>query len=276
MKQRVVLVTGASGGIGKATVKLFAEHDYVTYATARHPDKFSELTAFGCQALCIDVTDEQSMTTAAQQIERERGIVDILVNCAGYSQGGPLEELPVTALRDQFETNVFGLLRMSQLVLPGMRKQGWGRIINVSSVAGEVTMPGVGAYAMSKHAVECLTDALRYEVKSFGVDVISIQPGGVATNFGRVEQERFGGSEQGPYAKFRENVIRVLRQGADENTAGILKPEQVARVIWTAASVRRPRTRYKVGPLAKVVPRLRQFLPDRAWDQLMSNMFPMT
>jgi len=153
---------------------------------------------------------------------------------------------------------------MSQLVLPGMRKQGWGRIINVSSVAGEVTMPGVGAYAMSKHAVECLTDALRYEVKSFGVDVISIQPGGVATTSAESSRSDL---EQRAWSLYQipRNVIRVLQRGADETTPGILKPEQVAQVIWMVSSVRRPRTRYKVGPLAKVVPCLRRLLPDRVW-----------
>ncbi len=277
MKQRVVLVTGASSGIGKATAKLFAEQGYITYATARHSETFPVLQAFGCQPLRIDVTDELSMGTAMQEIEGKHGAVDILINNAGYSQAGPLEEVSIAAPRKQFETNVCGLLRMSQLVLPGMRRQGWGRIINLSSVAGVVTMPGVGAYAMSKHAVETLSDALRCEVKPFGVGVICIQPGGVATNFAQVEEQLFdAGQQDGPYATFCQNVISVLRQGASTNSAVILKPEDVARVILKAATVHHPRTRYKVGPLAKILPLVRTVLPDRVWDRFMAIQFKMS
>jgi NAD(P)-dependent dehydrogenase (short-subunit alcohol dehydrogenase family) len=178
MKQLVVLVTGASSGIGKATAHLFAEHGHITYPTARRREAFPELQALACHPLFVDLTDEVSMLTAIQEIEAKHGAIDVLVNNAGYSQAGPLEELPLSALRQQFETNVFGPLRLAQLVLPGMRNQGGGRIMTVSSLAGVVTMMRTGAYTMSKHAVECFSDVLRYEVKPFGVKVITIQPGG--------------------------------------------------------------------------------------------------
>ncbi|MBO0791592.1 MAG: SDR family oxidoreductase, partial [Ktedonobacteraceae bacterium] len=223
----------------------------------------------------VDVTDEQSMTDAVEVIEAKHGGVDILVNNAGYSQAGPLEELALTAVRQQFETNVFGPLRMSQMVLPGMRRKGWGRIINVSSVAGLVTMMGTGAYTMSKHAVECFSDVLRYEVKSFGVDVITIQPGGVSTNFTRVEEALFcQGDQNSPYAKFRESVLKTLRQGESSNRL-ILKPEQVAQVILKAATVPRPRKRYKVGLLAKVLPRVQHVLPEFMWDRFVASLYSM-
>jgi len=275
MKQRVVLVTGASGGIGKATAKLFAEKGHLTYATARRRETFPELQALACHPLYVDVTDEQSMIAAVQEIEAKHGAVDVLVNNAGYSQAGPLEELALTAIRQQFETNVFGALRMSQMVLPGMRSKGWGRIINVSSVAGEITMMGTGAYTMSKHAVECFSDVLRYEVKSFGVEVVTIQPGGVSTNFTKVEEKLFSqGDQNSPYTEFREKVFKTLHQGASENRL-ILKPEQVAQVILEAATVPRPRKRYKVGLLAKVLPRVCRMLPEPVWDRFVASIYSM-
>jgi NAD(P)-dependent dehydrogenase (short-subunit alcohol dehydrogenase family) len=275
MKQQVVLITGASSGIGKATAQLFAEHGHITYATARRREMFSELQALACHPLSVDVTDEASMTAAIQDIEAKHGAVDVLVNNAGYSQAGPLEELPLSAMRQQFETNVFGPLRLSQLVLPGMRTKGGGRIITVSSLAGVVTMMGTGAYTMSKHAVECFSDVLRYEVKPFGVNVITIQPGGVSTNFTSVEEALFcQGDQNSPYATFREHVFKTLHQGASENPL-ILKPEQVARVILKAATVPRPRKRYQVGVLAKMLLRVRDLLPEVMWDRLVVRMYSM-
>lgn len=277
MKQGVVLVTGASSGIGRATARLFATQGYITYATARRPETFAELQALGCHTAQIDVTDEQSMIAALQEIEASHGGVDILVNNAGYAQGGPLEELSMLELRHQFEVNVFGLLRMSQLVLPRMRRQGWGRIINVSSVGGEVSMPGAGAYTMSKYALESLADTLRFEVSRFGVDVISIQPGSVATDFGNAGARSFSpGKPDSPYAKFRENLVNgVLGGGADSAPSG-MPPEQVARTILRAASAAHPRTRYKVGLLAKMLPLVRRLLPDRLWDRVLATQFPMS
>jgi NAD(P)-dependent dehydrogenase (short-subunit alcohol dehydrogenase family) len=277
MTARVVLITGASKGIGRAAAKQFAANGHITYATARRGDTFSELQALGCHTLCLDVTDERSMKGAVAEIEAQHGAVDVLVNNAGYGQLGALEELSMEALRQQFETNVFGLLRLTQLVLPGMRRKGWGRIINVSSVGGEFTAPGAGAYHMSKYAVESLTDALRYEVRGFGVDVVSIQPGGVATNFIQVGEETFGGKRtNSPYAKFNENLLRGTRQMFAENSPyGILTPEQVAARIYEAGTARRPRTRYKIGMVAKMLPRVRRMLPDRMWDSVMATQFPV-
>jgi NAD(P)-dependent dehydrogenase (short-subunit alcohol dehydrogenase family) len=275
MKQLVVLITGASGGIGKATAHLFAEQGHITYATARSRKTFPELQALACHPLSVDLTDEASMLTAIQEIEANHGAIDVLVNNAGYSQAGPLEELPLSALRQQFETNVFGPLRLSQLVLPGMRNKGEGRIITVSSLAGAVTMMGTGAYTMSKHAVERFSDVLRYEVKPFGVKVITIQPGGVSTNFTSVEEALFSQGEQNsPYATFRENIFKTLHQGASSNPL-ILKPEQVAQVILKVATVPRPRKRYQVGMLAKMPPRVRDLLPESMWDQLVARMYSM-
>ncbi|HZR41585.1 MAG TPA: SDR family oxidoreductase [Ktedonobacteraceae bacterium] len=275
MKQLVVLITGASSGIGKATAQLFAEHGHITYVTARRRETFPELQALACYPLYVDLTDEASILAAVRGIETKHSAVDVLVNNAGYSQAGPLEELPLSAMRQQFETNVFGPMRLSQLVLPGMRNKGRGRIITVSSVAGVVAMMGTGAYTMSKHAVECFSDVLRYEVRPFGVNVITIQPGGVSTNFTSVEESLFSqGEHNSPYATFRENVFKTLHQGAS-STPLILKPEQVAQVILKAATVPRPRKRYQVGVLAKMLPRVRDLLPEIMWDRLVARMYSM-
>ena len=278
MNQPVVLITGASSGIGKVAAALFAAKGYITYGTARRSDAFPTLQQAGVQPLCVDVTDERSMIEAVRAIEAKHGAVDILVNNAGYGQMGPLEELALNDVRRQFETNVFGLLRMSQLVLPAMRARGHGRIINISSMGGEVTFPGAGAYHMSKYAVEALCDALRYGVKSFGVNVISIQPGGVATNFVSVSEQTFhdGADAASPYAKFRAHTIAGMRRMFESDSAfGILTPEQVAATILRAAQARRPRARYKVGVLAQSITRARSLMPDRIWDSMMGSLFAM-
>ncbi|MDX2137402.1 MAG: SDR family NAD(P)-dependent oxidoreductase [Chloroflexota bacterium] len=277
MKPQVVLITGANSGIGKETAKRFAQTGYVTYGGARRESTFSELTAIGCLPIRVDVTDEASMIAAVQHIEQAHGGVDVLVNNAGYGQLGPLEEIAMADMRRQFETNVFGLLRLSQLVLPEMRRRKSGRIINVSSVGGEVTFPGAGAYHMSKYAVESLNDALRYEVKPFGVKVISIQPGGVATQFVAAGESTFDwGDPASPYHHFRKNLITTTRNMFTENSPfGILTPQQVANVILHAAQSRRPRGRYKVGVLATLTPHVRRWIPDRLWDSMMTMLFPV-
>ncbi|MBD2465744.1 SDR family NAD(P)-dependent oxidoreductase [Oscillatoria sp. FACHB-1407] len=249
---------------------------FITYATARNPQTLSDLVAKGCHVLQLDLTSEASMLAAVRSIEAKHGAISVLVNNAGYNQIGPLEELTMEEIRCQFETNVFGLLRMCQLVLPGMRSQGYGRIINVGSIGGTFTTPGNGAYHASKYAVESFTDALRYEVQPFGVEVILIQPTGVRTPF--VEKLYALMPQTGsdsPYAAFKQNIEAQVQQMFGGNAWGILTPEDVAQVIVQASLVRRPQTRYKVGLGGKIFFWVRRLLPDRAWDALMSRMFPM-
>lgn len=272
----VALVTGASSGIGKATAIALKSAGFITYATARNPQTLSDLAEKGCYVLQLDTTDEASMLAAVRSIEAKHGAISVLVNNAGYNQIGPLEELTMEEIRRQFETNVFGLLRMCQLVLPGMRSQGYGRIINVGSIGGTFTTPGNGAYHASKYAVESFTDALRYEVKPFGIDVVLIQPTGVRTPF--VEKLYALMPQTGsdsPYAAFKRNIEVQVQQMFGGNAWGILAPEDVAKVIVQASVVRRPQTRYKVGLGGKIFFWVRRLLSDRAWDALMSQMFPM-
>lgn len=273
----VVLITGASSGIGAATAARFAEVGWITYATARRPERLASLAASPIRWLQLDVTDERSMVAAVEQIESAHGAIDVLVNNAGFGLNGPMEELALEDVRRQFETNVFGLLRMCQLVLPGMRRRGSGRIINVGSIGGTFTAPGAGAYHASKWAVESLTDALRYEVQTFGIDVVLIQPTGVYTEFDKkLAQAMPETGMTSPYAAFKANHMMVTqRMFSGRNTAGIVRADDVANVIVRAAATPQPRTRYKVGLSAHVYSALRRMVSDRMWDRIMAMQFPM-
>jgi len=198
MTKRVVLITGCSSGIGEATAARLAKSDWTVYATARKPETLESLAAAGCKTLALDVTSEDSMTAAVDAINRESGAVAALVNNAGYSQSGASETLDLDEVRRQFETNVFGLLRMSQLVLPQMREKRSGRIVNISSMGGRLVFPGGGAYHATKYAVEAFSDAMRFEVAGFGVKVIPIEPGLIATNFDNVAVASMDPAEEGP------------------------------------------------------------------------------
>src|SRR5256885_7170894 len=202
---KAVLITGCSTGIGRATAERLAASGHTVYATARRPESIADLEGRGCRTLALDVTDEASMSAAVEAVREAEGAVGVLVNNAGYSLSGALETLPMDAVRRQFETNVFGLLRMCQLVLPGMRGQGWGRIINLSSMGANLVFPGGGAYHATKFAVNALSDALRFEVKGFGVDVIVIEPGLITTEFGETAGAQVA-SDAGPYAEFNAAV----------------------------------------------------------------------
>src|SRR5688572_20899211 len=183
-KSKPVLITGCSTGIGRATAERLHADGWKVYATARRTDSIEDLKRDGCETLALDVTDEKSMERAVRTVEGEHGAVGALINNAGYSQSGAVETIPMDSVRRQFETNVFGLMRMCQLVLPGMRRAGSGRIVNISSMGGKLTFPGGGVYHATKHAVEALSDALRFEVAGFGVGVVIIEPGLITTNFG--------------------------------------------------------------------------------------------
>jgi NAD(P)-dependent dehydrogenase (short-subunit alcohol dehydrogenase family) len=195
----------------------------------------------------------------------------VLVNNAGYAQDGPIEEVPLDDVRRQFETNVFGLVRMSQLVLPAMRRQKWGRIINVSSVGGKVVFPGGGFYHATKWAVEAISEAMRFELRLFGIDVAVIEPGAIASSYEATSLAAMsGGGDGSPYAQFnRDRAERVTAAYAGK----IAGPEAVAKVIEHAATSKRPRTRYTVTSQARMVMSLRRILPDRVWDRFIGTQF---
>jgi NAD(P)-dependent dehydrogenase (short-subunit alcohol dehydrogenase family) len=276
---RAVLVTGCSSGIGRATAERLAAAGWTVYATARKPETLAELEARGCRTLALDVTDEASMQAAVAAVEGEHGSVGALVNNAGYSQSGAIETVPMEKVRAQFETNVFGLVRLCQLVLPGMRRARSGRIVNLSSMGGRLVFPGGGFYHATKYAVEAISDALRFEVKGFGVDVILIEPGLIRTEFGTTAAGAVSeaGEGEGDYAQFNAHVANATEQ-IYESGGPIARlggpPEAVAKVIDKALSAKRPRARYTVTPSAKVLIANRAVLPDRAWDALMRQQFP--
>jgi NAD(P)-dependent dehydrogenase (short-subunit alcohol dehydrogenase family) len=271
---RAALVTGGNSGIGRATVEALREAGFSVYAGARRPESVAGLEADGFRALQLDVTDEESMASAVETVEAGSGAVDVLVNSAGYGVYGPMEELDLGVLRDEFEVNVFGLLRMSQLVLPVMRAKGVGRIINIGSVGGLFTAPFSGAYHMSKYAVESLSDAMRAEVAGFGVDVALLEPTGVRTPFvyKQVETAPDTGPDS-PYAAQKtsgaEGAVALFREGS----RAVVDPEDVAKVVVEAATARRPRTRYKVGMAAHIIPVVRGLLSDRTWDRTAMRQF---
>jgi NAD(P)-dependent dehydrogenase (short-subunit alcohol dehydrogenase family) len=274
---KAVLVTGCSSGIGRATAELLAARGWRTYATARNLDSIAELEASGCKLLPLDVCDEQSMRSAVAAVEEAEGAVGALVNNAGYSQSGAVEDVPIELVRRQFETNVFGLVRMCQLVLPGMRRQRAGRIVNVSSMGGRLTFPGGGFYHGTKHAVEAISDALRFEVRGFGVRVIVVEPGLIKTRFGETAAGSIdeAQSPDGAYAGFNEAVAKATT-GAYEGPLAKLGggPEKVARTIEKAISARRPRSRYPVTASARLILAQRRLMSDRMWDRFLGTQFP--
>jgi len=277
-----VLITGCSSGIGQATAKHLNERGWTVYATARRRDSLAELHEAGCHTLALDVTDEASMRRAVGEVEDREGAIGVLVNNAGYSQSGAIETVPIDAVRAQFETNVFGLAPLCQLVLPGMRAQAAGRIVNLSSMGGRFTLPGGGYYHASKYAVEAISDALRFEVQGFGVRVIVVEPGLIRTQFGASAVGSMTSATApepdgtDPYGEFNAAVGSATVQAYEVGPIARLggPPEAVARKIEKAISTDRPRTRYTVTPSAKVLLGLRALLPDRGWDAFAGSQFP--
>jgi NAD(P)-dependent dehydrogenase (short-subunit alcohol dehydrogenase family) len=270
-----ILITGCSSGLGQATAMLLRKAGYLTVATARDASTLEPLAAIGCETLRLDVTDEASRTATIADIERRHGPVGVLINNAGYGQYGPLEEISPEDVRRSFETNVFGLLRMSQLVMPGMRKAGRGRIVNISSLAGRVTAQGGGVYHMTKYAVEALADAMRAEVKPFGVDLVSVLPGPFASPYrDKVVAKIPETGEDSPYDLYKRNVGAYMLDFLDPRTFGTMPLDKVARVVFKAATVARPRTRYNVGFWANFGPVGRYLAGDRVVDWWMSREIP--
>ena len=276
MASRAALITGCSSGIGRATAERLLDDGWRVYATARRAESIADLADRGATTLSLDVTDEQSMAAAVDRVCDAEGAVGVLVNNAGYSQSGALETVPMDAIRRQFDTNVFGLIRMCQLVLPGMRAQRWGKIVNVGSMGGRLTFPGAAAYHATKYGVEAISDSLRFEVRGFGIDVILIEPGLIVTRFGEVAAGSVGAAVgEGPYAQFNRGVAQ---QTADAYTGPLSKlggpPEVVAAKIAEALTAGRPRARYVVTPSARLLITLRRITPDRVWDLVVRAGYP--
>lgn len=274
----VVLITGCSSGIGAATAAELVADGHTVYATARRPETLTDLAEKGCHTLALDVTDEKSMAAAVAAVEKKHGAVGVLVNNAGYSQSGAVESIPLDDIRKQYETNVFGLIRMSQLVLPAMREAGTGRIINIGSMGGKLTFPGGGIYHSTKYAVEAICDAMRFEVQGFGIQIVLIEPGLITTEFADTAVGSVGDlTDDGPYAEFNSRVGKLT---ADIYNSAVAKiagggPKSVAKAIRKAVDSKKPKARYTVTPSASLSILQRQLTPDALWDLAMRTQFPV-
>lgn len=267
----VVLITGASSGIGYATALALIARGWVVYAAARQVDRMAHLAASGCEVLEMDVTDDASRQAGVDRIVHQQGRIDVLVNNAGYGSYGALEDVPIEEARRQFEVNVFGLARLTQLVLPTMRALGRGRIVNISSVGGRIYEPIGSWYHATKFAVEGLSDSLRLELAPHGIDVVIIQPGPIRTEWNAISRESaLERSGDGPYAAQAAALVSNYENVDSSPLAGTA--EGVARTIVKAVTVRYPRSRYATPASAKVIVGLRRLLPDVLMDGMLSRL----
>ncbi len=278
-RSKAVLITGCSSGIGRATAERLAGNGWSVYASARNLDSIRDLESSGCRVLALDVTSEPTMLEAVQAVEADEGPVGVLVNNAGFGLHGAAEEADLDEVRRQFETNFFGLARLTQLVLPGMRRQGWGKLVNVSSMGGRVTFPGGAFYHASKHAVEAFSDVLRFEVRPFGVDVIVIEPGLVRSRFGdtavgTITEAATESPETGPYDAFNASLAATIHGAYSGPLSRFsVSAERVARTIERAISASRSRTRYVVPLPIRSFLALRKVLPDRMYDAMLRTNY---
>jgi NAD(P)-dependent dehydrogenase (short-subunit alcohol dehydrogenase family) len=274
-QSRAVLVTGCSSGIGHATALALVRAGFPVWASARKAAALGDLEAAGCRVVELDVTDEQSRVAAVRQVEAEHGAVGVLVNNAGHGGGGPVEEVPLDMVRETFETNVFAVIRLCQLVLPAMRARRSGLIVNLGSAAGLVTPPTGCPYAMTKYAIESLCDALRPEVRPFGIRVSLIQPGAVRTRF-MASSELHQPTDDGhsPYTVYKANVTKMADRAHRDGARGVLEAGDVAAVILRAVTASSPKARYKAGSQARLAPVARRMLGDRGWDAFMRRLVP--
>ncbi|MGW2378037.1 oxidoreductase [Kitasatospora sp. NPDC001683] len=270
MPAKTALVTGASSGIGEATALKLDELGYTVYGAARRTDRLATLADRGIRPLAMDVTHDASMQTGIDKIIAETGRIDVLVNNAGYGSYGALEDVPLDEGRYQFEVNVFGAIRLTQLVLPHMRTQRAGTVVNVTSIGGKIHTPLGGWYHGTKFALEALSDCLRLEAKPFGIDVVVIEPGGIATEWGAIAAAKLEkSSTSGAYATQAAAVASSLRSEANANRNS--PPSVIADAIAKAVTARRPKTRYASGFGARPLIALRRLLPDRTFDTVISR-----
>jgi NAD(P)-dependent dehydrogenase (short-subunit alcohol dehydrogenase family) len=272
-----VLITGCSSGIGRAAAQRFRQAGHPVYATARRLDSIADLAEAGAVTLALDLTDEESMTAAAKRVEQDHGAVGILVNNAAYGLQGAVEAVSLDDVRRQFETNLFGLIRLTQLVLPSMRAQGWGRIVNVSAMGAYFSLPGTGALHASKHAVRAISAALRLELRAAGIAVSAVEPGPVRTAFaGKANATLPQGNGSGTYDRFHaELAARLDAAYQPKITNMVLSADTVARVIVKAATSSHPRAHYPVGVMSRSVIALSRLLPSTAADILVRWRFPV-
>lgn len=266
----IILLTGASSGIGKQTAEFLAKQGYKVYAGARRVEQMESLKAFGVTPLRLDVTDESSINEAVQTIIQNEGRIDVLINNAGYGSYGAIEDVSLDEAKRQFEVNLFGLASLTKAVLPYMRKQQAGRIINVASMGGRLVSFLGAWYHATKYAVEAFSDALRMEVKQFGIKVSLIEPGGIKTDFGHIAADKLEKSAQGgAYEAVAQKTATGMRKQYSGNMMS--DPMIVSKAIGKAVAAKRPRPRYLIGFMAKPLVFLHTVLPTSIFDKIMMN-----
>lgn len=267
--KEVILVTGASSGMGRETAIRLAKEGYVVYAAARRLDKLSELKSNSCIPLELDITNDESIVNAIKLIEKHHGGVDVLFNNAGIAILGSVEEMTIEDARKTFDVNVFGLARLTQLVIPYMRKKGAGKIINNSSIAGKTHGPITAWYAASKHAVEGFNSCLRVELQPFGIHVVAIRPGAISTGLiGSYVDELMETSGKGAYGKMTK-AVADWSKSRDCNPKYSSHPSVIADCVLKIVQSKKPKTAYMVGKTSKQMIWSRRLLSDRTLDNMM-------
>lgn len=270
MSKKVALVTGASSGIGYDAAVDIKNAGFIVYGAARRMDKLKSLEGKGVKIIQLDVTDELSMTKCVETIIAQEGRLDILVNNAGYGSYGAIEDVPMEEARRQIEVNVFGLARMSQLVIPHMRKNSFGRIINISSMGGKIYTPYGGWYHATKFAIEALSDCMRLETAQFGIDVVIVEPGGIKTEWGMIAADNLEKTASGSaYGQGVKKSADNMRKNYSGNQ--LSDPKVISQVIVKAAIAKKPKTRYLVGFGAKPAIFIRKIVSDRVFDKFVKS-----
>ena len=262
---RTVLITGASSGIGLASAHQLLDRGWRVFAAARRLEKMESLRQRGAEVLPLDIASEASRRQLADAISSRVGVLDALVNNAGFGDVGPVETMSLDQVRDMFEVNLFGLMGLTQLLLPRMREQRSGRIVNVSSIAGRFVTPGAGWYGASKHALEGISDALRLEMHRFGVQVVLVEPGLIRTGFEAVADASMQKHCSDPiWGSMMRNVAAGWAEGFRKGSS----PDVVAQTIATALESDRPKARYRCGRESESV-LVQRFMPTTLWDALV-------
>lgn len=269
--KKVALITGASSGMGKETALRLLKNGYVVYVAARRVELMEDLRSMGAFSIQMDISIDEQIVTAVQTIQKQHGGVDVLINNAGFGMFGSMEESSLADARYQFEVNLFGLARLTQLVLPYMRQKRAGTIVNVSSMGGKIYTPLGSWYHATKHALEGWSDCLRIELAEFGIHVIVIQPGAVATEWGEIMLtpmlERSG---KGPYQRIAQGLAKAMR-GSYGKKGMASPPSVVAEIIDKAITKRHPKTRYAVGKMAKPLLFIRRYFSDKVFDKIIMS-----
>ena len=274
MESKVILITGASSGIGYETAKLLAKQGHKVYGTSRSIDRVEKIKEFGAICLTLDVSNDESCKKCVEEVASREGKIDVLINNAGYGSYGPIEMVELDKGKKEFDVNLFGIARMSKLVIPYMRKQKSGRIINISSAGGRVTTYLGGWYHASKYAVEALSDSMRMELKSFGIKVCIIEPGGVKSNWGIITADHLLESGiDSPYEEICTKISNTYRKMYGENNKILTKPEIVAKNISKAVNKKHPKTRYLFGLGARPMVFMHTVLPNKVFDFIMIKMY---